>query len=117
MAPISYARHRFPPDVIRHAIWLYLRFKLSYRDVEELLVERGLDVSCGTVRRWVLKLGHPAHASSASAGTHLACIWKSPPNATTTTPGGIVTATLTASRRVDRVGNDAHLLRPPPVPA
>jgi transposase-like protein len=45
MAPICYARHRFPPDVIRHAVWLDLRFTLSYRDVEELLAERGLDVS------------------------------------------------------------------------
>jgi len=45
MTPISYARHHFPPDVIRHAVWLYLRFTLSYRDVEELLAERGLDVS------------------------------------------------------------------------
>ena len=44
-APIFYARHRFPPDVILNAIWLYLRFTLSYRDVEELLAERGLDVS------------------------------------------------------------------------
>ncbi len=41
MASISYARHRIPPDVIRHAVWLYLRFTLSYRDVEELLAERG----------------------------------------------------------------------------
>ena len=57
MIPISYARHRFPPDVIRHAVWLYLRFTLSYRDVEELLAERGLDVSYETVRRWVLKFG------------------------------------------------------------
>src|SRR6188768_4082959 len=57
MTPISYARHRFPPDVIRHAVWLYLRFTLSYRDVEELLAERGLDVSYETVRRWVLKFG------------------------------------------------------------
>ena len=57
MQPISYARHQFPPDVIRHAVWLYLRFTLSYRDVEELLAERGLDVSYETVRRWVLKLG------------------------------------------------------------
>src|SRR5258708_22412479 len=54
---ISYARHHFPPDVIRHAIWLYLRFTLSYRDVEDLLAERGLDVSYETVRRWVLKFG------------------------------------------------------------
>ena len=45
MKPISYARHRFPPDVIRHAVWLYLRFTLSYRDVEDLLAERGFDVS------------------------------------------------------------------------
>jgi transposase-like protein len=40
MATISYARHRFPPDVIRRAVWLYLRFTLSYRDVEELLADR-----------------------------------------------------------------------------
>jgi putative transposase len=42
---ISYARHWFSPDFIRHAVWLYLRFKLSYRDVEEFLGERGLDAS------------------------------------------------------------------------
>jgi putative transposase len=40
MQPISYARHQFPPDIIRHAVWLYLRFTLSYRDVEELLADR-----------------------------------------------------------------------------
>jgi transposase-like protein len=57
MAPISYARHRFPPDVIRHAVRLHLRFTCSYRDVEELLAERGLDVSYETIRRWVLKFG------------------------------------------------------------
>jgi putative transposase len=45
MHPISYARHQFPPEVIRHSTWLYLRFTLSYRDVEELLAERGLDIS------------------------------------------------------------------------
>jgi transposase-like protein len=61
MQPISYARHQFPPEIIRHAIWLYLRFTLSYRDVEELLAERGLDISYATVRRWVLKFG-PAFA-------------------------------------------------------
>jgi putative transposase len=61
MQPISYDRHRFPPEVIRHAIWLYARFTLSYRDVEELLAERGFDVSYETVRRWVLKFG-PAFA-------------------------------------------------------
>ena len=57
MAPLSYRRHRFPAEIIQHAIWLYLRFTLSYRDVEELLAERGLDVSYETVRRWVLKFG------------------------------------------------------------
>jgi transposase-like protein len=57
MQPISYARHQLPPEIIRHAVWLYLRFTLSYRDVEELLAERGLEVSYETVRRWVTKFG------------------------------------------------------------
>ena len=57
MARLSYRRHRFPPPIIQHAIWLYLRFTLSYRDVEELLAERGVEVSYETVRRWVLKFG------------------------------------------------------------
>ena len=43
--PLCYRRHRFPPEIIQHAIWPYLRFTLSYRDVEELLAERGLDIS------------------------------------------------------------------------
>src|SRR5580704_3324317 len=55
MSQFSYRRHRFPAEIIQHAIWLYLRFTLSYPDVEELLAERGLDVSHETVRRWVLK--------------------------------------------------------------
>ena len=50
-------RYRFPPEIIQQAIWLYLRFTLSYRDVEELLAARGLDISYETVRRWVLKFG------------------------------------------------------------
>ena len=57
MSQFSYRRHRFPAEIIQHAIWLYLRFTLSYRDVEGLLAERGLDVSYETVRRWVLKFG------------------------------------------------------------
>src|SRR6516162_8880087 len=57
MAEISYRRHRFPPVIIQHAVSLYLRFTLSYRDVEELLAERGLDISYETVRCWVLKFG------------------------------------------------------------
>jgi putative transposase len=57
MPSISYARHQFPPAVIRQTVWLYLRFTLSFRDVEDLLAERGLDISYETVRRWVLKFG------------------------------------------------------------
>ena len=57
MQPISYARHQFPAEIIQHAIWLYLRFTLSYRDVEELLAERGIETSYETVRRSVLKFG------------------------------------------------------------
>jgi putative transposase len=57
MQPISYARHQFPAEIIQHAVWMYLRFTLSYRDVEELLAERGIETSYETVRRWVLKFG------------------------------------------------------------
>src|ERR1700693_610656 len=55
MAIISYRRHRLPTAVLQHAVWLYLRFALSYRDVEEPLAERGLDVSYESVRSWVVK--------------------------------------------------------------
>jgi transposase-like protein len=55
MAQISYKRHRFPAEIIQHAVWLYFRFSLSFRDVEDLLTERGLDVSCESIRYWVLK--------------------------------------------------------------
>lgn len=61
MKQITYRCHRFPPELIQYAVWLYSRFTLSYRDVEELLTERGLDISYETVRRWVLKFG-PAYA-------------------------------------------------------
>ena len=50
MAEVSYRRHHFPPVIIQHTVWLYLRFTLSYRDVEGLLAERGLDISNETVR-------------------------------------------------------------------
>ena len=50
MNPISFKRHRFPSTIIRQAVWLYARFTLSYRDVEEMLAERGVDVSYETVR-------------------------------------------------------------------
>ncbi len=57
MENISYRRHRFHPDIIKRAVWLYFRFTMSYRDVEELLAERGIDVSYETVRRWAQKFG------------------------------------------------------------
>jgi putative transposase len=59
--PVSYKRHRFPPEIIAHAVWLYFRFPLSLRLVEELLIERGILVSYETIRRWALKFG-PAYA-------------------------------------------------------
>src|ERR1039458_8855999 len=57
MKKISYTGHRFPPEIIQQAIWLYLRFTLSFRDVEDLLAERGIAVSYETVRRWVNHFG------------------------------------------------------------
>jgi hypothetical protein len=54
---VSYKRHRFPPEIIAHAVWLYFRFPLSLRLVEEMLLERGILVSYETVRRWALKFG------------------------------------------------------------
>jgi putative transposase len=53
----SYAGHRFPPEVISHAVWLYFRFPLSPRMVEEMLAARGVIVSHETVRQWGLKFG------------------------------------------------------------
>jgi len=54
---ISYKRHRFPPEIIAHAVWLYCRFNLSLREVEEMFLQRGIDVSYETIRRWVVKFG------------------------------------------------------------
>lgn len=53
----SYKRHRFPPQMIAHAVWLYVRFNLSLREVEELMLERGVDVSYETIRRSTVKFG------------------------------------------------------------
>jgi putative transposase len=52
-----YTRHRFPAEVISHAVWLYFRFPLSLRMVEEMLAARGIEVSHETVRQWALKFG------------------------------------------------------------
>ena len=52
-----YKGHRFPPDIIRYAVWLYFRFNLSHRDVEDLLAERGIVVSYESIRLWCIKFG------------------------------------------------------------
>jgi transposase-like protein len=57
MSNLSYRRHRFPVEIIQHAVWLYFRFPLSFRDVEDMLAERGIDISYETVRRWSVKFG------------------------------------------------------------
>jgi putative transposase len=57
MRKICYSGYRFPPEIIQQATWLYLRFTLSLRDVEDLLAERGISVSYETVRRWVNHFG------------------------------------------------------------
>ena len=53
----TYKRHRFPPDIISYAVWLYYRFNLSHRDIEDLLAERGIIVSYETIRLWCIKFG------------------------------------------------------------
>ena len=52
-----YSRYRFPAEIINHAVWLYFRFTLSFRDIEEMLAARGILVSNETVRQWSLKFG------------------------------------------------------------
>ncbi len=54
---LSFKRHRFSPEVIRYAVWLYFRFTLSLRDVAERLAERGIEVSREAIRGWVIKFG------------------------------------------------------------
>ncbi len=63
VAAPTYAGYRFPPEIIAHAVWLYFRFVLSYRDVEELLAERGIILTYETVRQWCRKFGQ-THANS-----------------------------------------------------
>tara|TARA_Y100000031_G_scaffold120989_1_gene135327 strand:+ start:41 stop:421 length:381 start_codon:yes stop_codon:yes gene_type:complete len=55
--PSSYRGYRFPADIISHAVWLYYRFGLSFRDVEDLLAERGVTVTYEAIRQWCRKFG------------------------------------------------------------
>ena len=57
MKPLSFKRHRFPREMILHAVWLYFRFTMSLRDVEELMAERGVEVSYETIRCWTIRFG------------------------------------------------------------
>ena len=56
-APKRYKNYRFPGEIISHGVWLYYRFPLSYRDVQELLFEHGIDVTHEAIRQWCLKFG------------------------------------------------------------
>ena len=60
--PPSYRGYRYPVEIISHAVWLYFRFHLSLRDVEELLAERGVTVTYETIRAWCSKFG-PSYAA------------------------------------------------------
>ena len=53
----TYKRHRFPPAIISYAVWLYFRFNLSHRDIEDLLAQRGIIVSYESIRLWCIKFG------------------------------------------------------------
>lgn len=75
LRPISYKRHQFPPDVIRHAVWLYFRFPLSLRDVEELVAQRGAGVSYETIRCWTLKFGRLFAHNLSRSRTNLTSRW------------------------------------------
>ena len=56
-AASSYKRHRYPGEIIAHCVWLYYRFPLSFREVEELMLARGVVVSYETIRQWCAKFG------------------------------------------------------------
>jgi transposase-like protein len=75
MRQISYKRHRFPPEVIRQAVWLYYRFTLSLRDVEEVLAERGIDVSYEAVRCWAEKFGKAIAGSIRRSRPRPSSVW------------------------------------------
>jgi putative transposase len=75
MKIISYKRLRFPPEVIRQAVWLYFKFTLSLRDVEEILAERGIDVSYETVRCWAEKFGGAIAANIHKSRPRPGSVW------------------------------------------
>src|SRR5512135_921075 len=70
----NYKGFRFPPEIISHAVWLYFRFSLSFRDVEELLAQRGIVVTYETVRQWCLKFGQ-SYANEVRRRPHCGDTW------------------------------------------
>ncbi len=52
-----YKRHRFPPEIIQYVVWLYHRFNLSTRDIEDLMAERGIAITYESIRLWCIKFG------------------------------------------------------------
>src|SRR5438309_8988330 len=70
----NYKGFRFPPEIISHAVWLYFRFSLSFRDIEELLAQRGIVVTYETVRQWCLKFGQ-SYPTGCATSFHSSGIW------------------------------------------
>ena len=75
----SYRGYRFPPEIISHAVWLYRRFSLSFRDVEDLLAERGITVTYETIRQWCLtfRIDYARRLRSRPVGRATPGIWMS----------------------------------------
>jgi len=73
MGKLSLKRHRFPPDIICYGVWLYFRLTLSFRDVEEMLAQRGIDVGYETVRCWAIKFGPQNRPEPETASTLSKC--------------------------------------------
>ena len=76
-----YKGHRYPPEIIAHCVWLYHRFPLSFREVEELMLQRGVVVSYETIRQWCAKFGQASPTSCAGgapapaiSGTLMRCL-------------------------------------------
>ncbi len=68
-----YKRHRFPSEIIQHVVWLYHRFNLSSRDIEDLMAERGIAISYESIRLWCIKFG-PKSPGDFGAGIRVTVI-------------------------------------------
>ena len=73
--PNPYSGHRYPTEVISHAVWIYFRFALSYRDVEEILAARGIVVSYEAIRQWCRKFGQQYASKLRRQRGHLGDTW------------------------------------------